>query len=525
MPESKNMLSTLDADLPAALVVFLVALPLCLGIALASEAPLMSGIIAGVVGGIVVGFLSGSRLSVSGPAAGLAVIVAEGIHSLGSFEAFLCAGILAGVLQLLLGVLRMGLLASLFPHSVIRGMLAAIGIILILKQIPHALGRDEDYAGDLGFWVPGTEENTFSEILLALASFSPGVVLVTGASLAVLILWQRPFIADRSWSRIVPGPLVAVLLAIGLNALLHVIAPGWAILAAEGHLVDLPTVGSVGDRLLALPRPAWDRFGDPAVWQVAVVIAAIASIESLLSVEAVDKLDPEKRMTPTNRELFAQGTGNIVSGLCGGLPVTSVIVRSSANLYSGGKSRTSAIVHGILLAVLVALVPMFLNYIPLAALAAVLLTVGYKLARVQLFVRMWNDGIDQFIPFMVTIVVTVFSDLLEGVVFGVIAAAIMVLITNRANAIRVANEGDYWLVQLSKDVSFLNKPRLRSVLMEIPTGSQVEIDAARASFIDHDIREVIDDFAASASHRKLTVNIRGMKSRPFALQLPASWRS
>lgn len=517
--------STLDADLPAAVVVFLVALPLCLGIALASEAPLMSGIIAGVIGGIVVGSLSGSPLSVSGPAAGLAVLVAEGIHDIGSFQGFLCAVILAGVFQLILGVLRLGLLASLFPHSVIRGMLAAIGIILILKQIPHALGRDEDFEGDLGFWVPGTEENTFSEIALALATFSPGVVLVTAISLAILLIWQRPFIANQSWSRIVPGPLVAVLAAVVTNEILRVVAPGLAILASEGHLVELPADGSVGERLLGLPRPEWARFADPVVWKTAAVIAAIASIETLLSIEAIDKLDPLRRTTPTNRELFAQGTGNIISGFCGGLPVTSVIVRSSANLYSGAKSRLSAVGHGIMLATLVALVPFLLNRIPLAALAAVLLVLGYKLASIDLFKRMWRDGMDQFLPFLTTIVVTVFSDLLIGVIAGLIVAAAMVLLTSRANAVLVAHEGDEWLVQLTKDVSFLNKPRLRTVLQSIPDGSRVEVNASRAGFIDHDIREVIEDFAASAEHRSIIVTIRGMKSRPFPLQLPASWRS
>lgn len=516
---------TLGADLPAAIVVFLVALPLCLGIALASEAPLMSGIIAGVIGGIVIGALSGSSLSVSGPAAGLAVIVAEGIHELGGFEAFLCAVILAGAFQLALGALRLGVLASLFPHSVIRGMLAAIGIILILKQIPHALGRDEDYEGDLGFWVPGTEENTFTEILHAIASFNPGVVAVTAVSLGILLLWQRPFIADQKWSKVIPGPLVAVVAAVAMNALLGAVAPTWAVLGSEGHLVSLPADGSVSDRMFALPRPDWSRFADPVVWKVAAVIATIASIETLLSVEAIDKLDPQRRTTPTNRELLAQGTGNIISGLAGGLPVTSVIVRSSANLYSGAKSRVSAIVHGFMLLILVAAVPMLLNRIPLAALAAVLLVVGYKLASVEVFKRMWNDGVDQFLPFVTTIVVTVFSDLLAGVAVGVLVAAAMVLLTNRADAIRVAHEETTWLVKFTKDVSFLNKPRLRTALAEIPDGAHVEIDAGRASFIDHDILEVLQDFEAGAAHRNITVNIRGLKRRPFPLQVPANWRS
>ncbi|MCA9567789.1 MAG: SulP family inorganic anion transporter, partial [Myxococcales bacterium] len=487
----KGLFGTLDADLPSAVVVFLVALPLCLGIALASDAPLLSGIVAGVIGGVVVGGLSGSHLSVSGPAAGLAVIVAEGIHTLGSFETFLCAVILAGAMQMVLGLARLGTLASLFPHSVIRGMLAAIGIILILKQIPHALGRDHDYEGDLSFWVPGGQENTFTEILHAFASFSPGVVLVTLLSLGILLLWERPFIAGQWWSRLVPGPLVAVLAAVVANAVLGMVAPHLAILASEGHLVSLPADGSVGSRLLALPRPSWAGFSNPLVWKTAAVIATIASIESLLSVEAIDKLDPERRTTPTNRELLAQGAGNMVSGFCGGLPVTSVIVRSSANLYAGAKSRTSAIVHGLLLVVLVASVPMLLNRIPLAALAAVLLVVGYKLASIKLFQRMWNDGLDQFLPFLATVVVTVLSDLLEGVVVGVAVAGVMVLITNRANAVSVAHEGEDWLVKLTKDATFLNKPRLRAVLQDIPRGAAVQIDASRAAFIDHDIRELI----------------------------------
>ena len=509
-------------DLPAGMVVFLVALPLCLGIALASEAPLLSGLVTGVIGGLVVGPLSGSQLSVSGPAAGLTVLVAGGISDLGGFEAFLPAVVVAGAMQLAVGLARGGILASLFPASVIEGMLAGIGIILILKQIPHALGRDLDYEGDLDFWLLGHQANTFTEIAEAIRTMSPGVVLVSAACLGVLLLWQHRWIAEQAWSRLVPGPLVAVGLGIGLNALLGLFAPSLHITAADGHLVELPSIGSSAELLAAMPSPDWSVLGQPELWTVAATIAAVASLETLLSVEAVDKLDPFRRISNQNRELFAQGTGNIIAGLLGGLPMTAVIVRSSTNVYSGGRTRTSAFVHGVFLGGLVLAVPGLLNRIPLGALAAVLLTVGYKLARFSLFKRMYAAGADQFIPFVVTVGVTVFSDLLTGVLVGLAFGVVMVVITNFSTAISVVHEDDAWLIQFTKDVSFVNKMRLRRVLHSIPSGAEVVIDGTRATFIDHDIYATIEDFTQFARHRNISVQTRHLASKDHPIRLPGA---
>jgi len=518
----EGVVPNLRYDVPAGLVVFLVALPLCLGIALASDAPLMAGLVTGVVGGLIVGPLSGSQLSVSGPAAGLTVLVSGGIASLGgSFEAFLPAVIVAGVMQIVVGALRGGVLATLFPSSVIEGMLAGIGIILILKQIPHALGRDTDYTGDLDFWILGEQTgNTFTEIASAVQTMSLGVVIVSVACLGVLVLWQQPFIAERAWSRIVPGPLVAVILGIAINALYSVVAPSLYISAEAGHLVQIPVMESPGALFGSLASPDWSTFGDPELYSVAATIAAVASLETLLSVEAVDKLDPFRRVSDTNRELVAQGVGNVTAGLLGGLPMTAVIVRSSTNVYSGGRTRMAAFVHGVFLGGLVLAVPGLLNQIPLAALAAVLLNIGYKLARAGLWRRMYEGGADQFIPFTVTVLVTVFSDLLTGVLVGLAFGVVMVVITNFTTAISVVHEDNAWLVQFTKDVSFVNKTRLRAVLRSIPRGAEVVIDGTRAAFIDHDIYTAIEDFEASAKHRDITVQTRNLGSKDHPIRLP-----
>ncbi|MFT4974767.1 MAG: MFS superfamily sulfate permease-like transporter [Myxococcota bacterium] len=514
--EEQTPMMNLRDDIPAGVVVFLVALPLCLGIALASDAPLMSGIIAGVIGGLVVSWASGSSLSVSGPAAGLATIVAAGIGDLG-FEAFLVAVVLAGLLQIVLGVARAGFFAELFPISVIKGMLAAIGIILILKQIPHALGRDEDPEGDLSFWVPGTEENTFSEIFLAFQTASPGVILITVVGLIVLIVWEKPFISDKSWSRLLPGPLIAVALGVLMNEIYRLAVPSLYITPESGHLVQLPSFSSVSDLTSQLASPDWSVIGHGDVWMLAFTIMAVASIETLLCVEATDKLDPLKRTTPMNRELMAQGLGNTLSGLIGGLPMTAVIVRSSANIYAGGRTRISSFTHGVLLCGLVLSVPFLLNKIPLGTLAAVLLMVGYKLARISLFKKMWADGLDQFLPFIVTIVATVLTDLLIGVSVGFVVGVVMVFLTNFHSAIR-AEEADGKLhVILDKDVSFLNKTRLKSILAGVPDGHSVFIDGSGATFIDHDIRDVIEDFIISAEHRNITVERARMAHRDHPL--------
>ncbi|MFT6145016.1 MAG: MFS superfamily sulfate permease-like transporter [Myxococcota bacterium] len=526
-----GVVANLKYDLPAGLVVFLVALPLCLGIALASRAsgipdannvPLMAGIIAGVIGGLIVAPLSGSQLSVSGPAAGLTTLVAGGIATLGGFEQFLPAIVIAGGMQIVVGLLRGGVIANIFPVSVVEGMLAGIGIILILKQLPHALGRDVDYEGSLDFWMVGHQDDAFSQIEAAILTASPSVVFVSLACLVVLIVWRRPFIANKSWSKIVPGPLVAVLLGVGLNELYGLIAPGMQILGTEGHMVQLPVLGSPMATIKSLPSPDWSVMGNPKVWTVAATIAAVASLESLLSVEAVDKLDPFRRTSNTNRELLAQGVGNALSGLIGGLPVTAVIVRSSTNVYSGGRTRMSAVFHGILLVGLVLAVPFLLNRIPLAALAAVLLTVGYKLSRYQLYKKMYKAGADQFVPFIVTVLLTVFVDLLTGVMVGLVIGVVMVLITNFQSAISVVNDGNAWLIRFTANVSFMSKTKLRNVLAKIPNNSEVVIDGVAASHIDHDILAIIEDFVESARFRDITVQTRRLESKDHPIRLPGA---
>lgn len=500
-------------DLPAGLVVFLVALPLCLGIALASDAPLMSGVIAGVVGGTVIGLLSGSHVSVSGPAAGLTVIVAGGIHQLGSFEALLAATVIAGGIQVALGLVRAGALATLFPSAVIRGMLAAIGIIVVLKQIPHALGRDDDYEGDLAFWFANGKENTFTDILHAIESFTPGVVIVTVVSLACLLLWEQPFIRRQAWAKVVPGPLVAVAAGTLVSQLYPFVAPHLTIDPHEGHLVSLPILASGSGVGALLTLPDFSALREAATWQVGATIAAVASIETLLSVEAADRLDPYRRTSPPNRELLAQGVGNAVSGLLGGLPVTAVIVRSSANIYAGNRTRWSAVTHAILLAVMVLAMPGLLNLIPLGTLAAVLLVVGYKLAKVSVFVEMYQRGWAQFLPFIVTVVVTVLTDLLVGVGVGLVVGVIGVIAADHHSAIVTVREGNTALVRFTRDVSFLHKLRLRTILGELPDGIEVVIDGTRAQHVDPDIQDVVETFVLAAPHRGIRVTLRDLEHK------------
>ncbi|MFY9310289.1 MAG: SulP family inorganic anion transporter [Bacteroidia bacterium] len=483
-------------DLPAGLVVFLVALPLCLGIALASGAPLFSGIIAGIVGGIVVASASGSALSVSGPAAGLTVIVLNAITQLGSFEVFALAVMIAGLLQILLGYLKAGIIGYYFPSSVIKGMLAAIGIILILKQIPHALGYDKDNEGDFDFLqVDG--QNTFSEIFNALNFIHPGAIVISVISLIILILWERPVLKKYAFFKFVPGALVAVVVGVLLNEGYKLYYPSFFLEGEE--LVQLPVAGSAMDFVNQFSLPDFTALGNYHVYVVAVTIAVIASLESLLSVEAADKLDPFKRNTPTNRELKAQGIGNFVSGLIGGLPLTAVIVRTSANINSGGKTKLSSIFHGLfLLGSVIGLAPL-LNRIPLACLAAVLLLVGYKLAKVSLFKSMFRLGWEQFIPFIVTVIAIQFSDLLKGIAAGMAVSAFIILRNNYklAYVFQVEEKNDHSdkvVIQLAEDVSFLNKGSIAFTLDQLEEGTHVIIDGSKSHNIDMDVIEIIHDF-------------------------------
>jgi MFS superfamily sulfate permease-like transporter len=492
----------LKSDLLAGSVVFLIALPLCLGIALASGAPLFAGIISGVVGGIVVGLLSNSSLSVSGPAAGLTAIVLAAIISLGSYEVFLVAVVLAGVMQAILGFAKAGTISNYFPSNVIEGMLTAIGIIIILKQIPHAIGYDADYIGDLSFNEIGTGHNTFTALLDMGNYMHMGAILVTLLSLGILIAFTKVGALKRL--KALPGALVAVVAGTLLNELFKVVSPGLAI--GQEHLVNLPMPESFDAFIGHFTRPAFSAITRGDVWIAAVTIAIVASIESLLSIEAADKLDPLKRFTNTNRELKAQGAGNIVSGLLGGIPITSVIVRTSANINSGGRTKLAAISHGIILMGAVLAIPGLLNTIPLATLAAVLIMIGYKLASPTVFKHMWHAGKYQFIPFVVTVLAVVFTDLLIGVGIGLAVSVFAILKGNLKLAYffkkEAHQEGETIYMDLAQEVSFLNKAAIKQTLIHLPENSTLVINASNTVYIDHDVLQLFRDFLAVGSKDK-----------------------
>lgn len=499
----KNIFSNWRSDAPASLVVFLVALPLCLGVALASTGDnpvLFSGVIAGIVGGVVVGFLSGSRLGVSGPAAGLITIVLSAIITLGSFEAFLVTVVLAGILQVIAGFLGAGVIGNYFPSSVIKGMLAAIGLTLILKEIPHLVGYDKDFIGDESFFQTDGE-NTFSEIFKAFDFISTGAIIIAVASLAVLILFDRPFMKRIALFRFVPGALIVVVLGVLMNELFKVAFP--ELVMAGEHLVNLPVAESFSDIKGFFIFPDFSVLTNPNVYAIAFTIALVASLESLLSVEATDKLDPEKHATPTNQELKAQGIGNIVSGLLGGLPVTQVIVRSSANINAGGKSKLSAILHGVLLFLCVILIPNILNMIPYASLAAILMMVGYKLSSVSLYKKMYALGWDQFLPFITTIIGVLLTDLLKGIAIGLVFAIFFILRKNYRNNYKIEEEMENGKplvrIQLSEEVSFLNKGSILESLYKVPSNSHLIIDGSNSKAIDYDVLEVIQEFRTHAA--------------------------
>ena len=481
----------LSKDFPAGVVVFLVALPLCLGIALASNAPLFSGIVTGIIGGIVVGFLSGSRTSVSGPAAGLTAVVAAQIATLGSFEAFLVAVVIAGVIQVALGVARAGFISAFFPTSVIKGLLAAIGVILILKQIPHVVGHDPDPVGDMSF-EQADHENTFSELAKTIFDIHPGAALVGAISLLLLIVWDR----TKLKKLLIPAPLIVVVLGVALSVLFRRFGSPWEI--EPSHLVQVPILSDAGGWSQFIVTPDFSQLASPAVYLAAVTIAIVASLETLLNIEAVDKIDPERRHTPANRELLAQGVGNITAGLVGGLPMTSVIIRSSVNLNAGVKTKLSAVIHGLLLAGSVILVPNWLNEIPLAALAAILLVTGFKLASPKLITQMWKEGRTQFLPFVITVVAIVFTDLLIGILIGLGIALLFILHSNFRRPLRQVMEkhvgGDVLRIELANQVSFLNRAVLERAINGVPRGGHILLDASNTDYIDPDVHDLIKDF-------------------------------
>lgn len=508
----KSRPNYLKTDLVSGLVVFLVALPLCLGIALASGAPLFAGIISGVIGGIVVGALSHSELSVSGPAAGLTAIVLTAISSLGSFETFLVAVMLAGLMQIALGFAKAGTISNYFPSNVIEGMLAAIGVIIILKQLPHAIGYDKDNEGDFFFIEKGTGHNTFSALIDAVNYSHFGAIIVTLISLAILISWMKVSFLKKI--KVVPGALVAVIVGVILNEVFK--SSGSNLAISQEHLVSLPVPSSFSDFVGQFSRPNFAAIANVDVWVLAVTIAAVASIETLLCIEAADKMDPLKRFTNTNTELKAQGVGNLLSGLIGGLPMTSVIVRTSANVNAGGKTKIAAVAHGVLLLVAVIAIPTILNRIPLACLAAVLLMTGWKLANPSVFKHMWHNGKTQFFPFIITVLAVVFTDLLKGVAIGLVISIFFILKENMKLAYSFKKEehhaGETIHINLAQEVSFLNKAAIKQTLADLPENSSVVINASNSAYIDHDVIELIRDFVALGSKDKgISVSLIGFK--------------
>ena len=512
------MFKYLKNDIPASIVVFFVALPLCLGIALASGAPLFSGLIAGIIGGIVVGSLSGSNIGVSGPAAGLAAIVLTAIGTLGGYENFLVAVVLGGIIQIIFGVLKAGIIGYYFPSSVIKGMLTGIGIIIILKQIPHFFGYDSDPEGDFAFFqVDG--ENTFSEIINSLNYIQLGSALIGFIALGILLLWGNVLSKKGKIFQIVQGPLVAVVVGI----IFYLVTQSSDSLAiAKTHLVSVPVPDGFDSFIGQFSFPNFSAITNPEIWIVAFTIALVASLETLLCVEATDKLDPHKNVTPTNRELLAQGTGNVLSGLIGGLPITQVIVRSSANIQSGGRTKMSAIIHGFLLLISVILIPRLLNMIPLSVLAAVLLIVGYKLAKPALFKQMYDLGWKQFIPFTVTVLGIVFTDLLVGIGLGLGVGIVVILIKSYQNShflhIEDKSNGKHKIkMTFAEEVTFFNKGAILKELDSLPRDTYLELDVRKTRYLDNDIIEILDDFAFKAKERNIDINLiseRGIVENP-----------
>ncbi|GGF11300.1 SulP family inorganic anion transporter [Flavobacterium limi] len=511
MSKKINLFANLKSDFASGLVVFLVALPLCLGIAMASGAPLFSGIIAGVIGGIIVGSLSQSHISVSGPAAGLTAIVLTAITDFGAFDVFLMSVFIAGLIQLALGFLKAGSISNYFPTNVIEGMLAGIGIIIILKQIPHAFGYDADYEGDQSF-IQNDGSNSFSFLFDVVNHIQLGAVVISLVSLVILISWDKvPFLKRL---KLVPGALVAVILGIILNEVF--ISTGSSLAIGKDHLVSLPVPKSFEEFKSILITPNFGAVTNPQVWVVGITIAIVASIETLLCIEATDRMDVQKRYTDTNVELRAQGVGNLVSSLLGGLPMTSVVVRSSANNNAGAKSKMSAIIHGVLLLISVLSIPTILNKIPLATLATVLILVGYKLAKPAAFIHFWEKGKYQFIPFIATLVFVVATDLLKGVALGIIISIIFVLRGNLKRAYSFKKEeyedGDIIHIDLAQEVSFLNKAAIKQTLNDIPENSKVVINAHDTEYIAHDVLDLIREFKETrAIDENIKVKLKGFK--------------
>ena len=507
-----NMKFFLKDDFKSSIVLYLVALPLCLGIALASKAPIISGVIAGIVGGIIVGFLSGSNTSVSGPAAGLTIIVITGLKDLPDYQSFLLAVVLAGGFQFILSQLKAGILGDFIPGAVISGMLVSIGLLLVLKQIPHALGYDFNFDGDEEF-LQEDGRNTFTEIYYAIIELNWGAFLISVLSLFVLIGWGSERLNKYSFFRLIPSQLIVVLLGISINAIYMQFYPSMALKGF--HLSDVPKIDA--ETLANWSFPDFSQIGNPMVWKLAITIAFVASIETLLSIQAGDKIDPDKRITPANRELFAQGIGNVASGFLGGLPITSVIVRTSANVNAGSKTKLSAILHGVFLLLSVLVLTPFINLIPKAALAAILIHVGYKLSKPKIFKDEFKKKFNRFLPFIITILAILLTDLLIGVIVGILVSLCFILVSNYKTSVMLYEDHGNYLLRFNKDVSFLNKKNIKKLLNSVPDNSKLLIDSTKSDFVDIDIIEAVDDFIEAAPNRGIRITVKTSATKPHSL--------
>lgn len=493
-------------DLPAGLTVFLVALPLCLGIANASGAPVYAGLLSGIIGGLVVSLLSGSHLSVSGPAAGLTTLVASSIISLGGYSVFLLAVIVAGVFQLLIGLLKAGKISNYFPSSVIKGMLAAIGIMLISKQIPMALGLDKPDFWNSGFSQLFTSTEFSSNFNHLNQHITRGALIITVVSLAILIIWQQPFAKKL---RVIPAPLAVVITGILLHLLFTHGMPGLFLRTTQS--VNVPS-----NIFAEISFPDFSQlFSNMEIWKAGLLIGGLASLETLLCVEAIDKLDRHNRITPVNREMLAQGVGNIACGLLGAIPMTAVVVRGAANADAGARTKLSSFTHGAFLLLAVLLIPFLLNMIPLASLAAILIMTGYNLAKPKLFLNMWSLGLKQFLPFIITIIVILSTDLLIGVSIGLMISIYFIVQNNFRDEFRMAHHKNhdtgFYEIQLNSNVTFLNKVKLRDTLDKIPEYSVLHIDGSACNFIDYDILEIISEYANKAHDRHIELHLKGIE--------------
>lgn len=502
----------LREDFLAGFSVFLVTIPLCLGIALASGAPLFAGVLSGIIGGIVVGYWSGSEVAVSGPAAGLTVIVLQGIQSLG-FQAFLVAVILAGIIQFVLGWLKAGRLSGFFPNSTIRGMMVAIGLVIILKQIPHALGWDVDYEGEFEFSQSADGENTFTEIMTAVLHINPGAFVISSGCILFLIFWDKLASGKQIFFKFFPSALAVIFFGVGLNELFRIVQPDWYLGNSPQHMVSFPSFKNWDLIMEAFTFPDFSALASSGVYISAISIALVASLESLITLEAADRLDPARRYSSPNQELRAQGISNILCGFLGAIPLTAVVIRTSTNVYSGARTRLATMFHGLLLFISVITAASLLRYIPLACLAALLIVVGFRLVDFRVFKKIYNEGKDQFIPFIITVVTIIFTDLLIGILVGLAVGINYVLYFNFHSAIKAVRDGKNVLVVFSKDVLFLNKPHLKNILVEMKEGDSVLFDGARAQFIDQDIYTTLLEFKQDAGQRNIEVEFRYIVQR------------